>query len=161
MKIDYASIFAQVKLETHYFSYLYMTLTFRNWPFVFVYIPQKLWKYRWKFLLAYLYYSHMNISCCNWIYKTAFILIYIINIVRSFAYNVEFIYNKNRLLTQIMFGLSWCKMLILNIKDEKEKQLFLKAPLLLVEFSSNWNAIGVLSWWTRDLSFTQKLTSFL
>ena len=80
MKIDYASIFAQVKLETHYFSYLYMTLTFRNWPFVFVYIPQKLWKYRWKFLLAYLYYSHMNISCCNWIYKTAFILIYIINI---------------------------------------------------------------------------------
>ena len=120
MKIDYASIFAQVKLETHYFSYLYMTLTFRNWPFVFVYIPQKLWKYRWKFLLAYLYYSHMNISYCNWIYKTAFILIYIINIVRFSAYNVEFIYNKNRLLTQIMFNLSWCRMLILNIKDEKK-----------------------------------------
>ena len=41
MKIDYVSIFAQVKLRTHYFSYFFMTLTFENWPFLFCKIRRK------------------------------------------------------------------------------------------------------------------------
>ena len=131
MKIDYASIFAQVKLETHYFSYLYMTLTFRNWPFVFVYIPQKLWKYRWKFLLAYLYYSHMNISCCNWIYKTAFILIYIINIYNPTPCVLLLIMLTNKFFNRV-FTLLFSQTYLISVSSNNAllaamlKQLFLQ-----------------------------------